>query len=610
MEARDSGARHALRVAGLAVMMAMAFLALSANLWRIQVRAVGKFDQDVVEQSTRTLRVPGVRGRLLARGGEVLADNRPAYNVALDLAVFRRAGRWARTVDVVLRELDELRHIIGRPPALTAADIDRHIQSRLPMPLLAWRDLSSEELARFMEQADGRPGVEVVVEPVRAYPQGVHAAHVLGYVGRAGSDTDGKQSCQFVLPESEGRAGIEKRWNKALAGLSGTARMDVDVVGFRRGLTVERLPEAGADLYLTLDLRIQKLAEDALGDTPGAIVMLDPTSGDVLAMASAPGFDPNAFMPVFSASLWQTLNQDPAKPMLNRAMSEIYAPGSVFKPVVAMAALSSGRLTSEMAFDCPGYAVIGGLRIRCWNSAGHGSVALRRGIEQSCNAYFAQAGVQCGWEVIYDLAYRMGFGQLTGIDGYYEVAGELPNDAWKRQHWHEGWRSGDTANGSIGQGALAVTPLQMAVATAALANGGRVFRPRFVRGVQRAGQVAPVWLAPVLVRDLQWVPELAQAVRMGMYDVIMSPTGTGRRARIEGAALAGKTGTAEFGVKGSGSKHAWMIVFGPYEAPRYAMAMVFDQGDSGGSTVAPRVRRLMQSVVDGSEELALDGSHT
>ncbi len=610
MAALDAGAHDALRVAGLAALMAAALLLLTANLWRIQVRTVGKFDQDAVEQSTRALRVPGARGRLLARGGEVLADNRPACNVALDLAVFRRAGRWARTVDEVLRELDELRHIIGRPPSLTAADIDRHIQSRLPMPLIAWRDLSPEELARFMEQADGRPGVDVVVEPVRAYPQGSRAAHVLGYVGRAGGDAEDKRTYQFVLSESEGRAGLEKRWNKELCGQPGTARLDVDVTGFRRGLTVERSPEPGADLHLTLDLRIQKLAEAALGDMPGAIVMLDPNCGDVLAMASAPGFDPNAFLPVFSASLWETLNQDPAKPMLNRAMSEVYAPGSVFKPVVASAALSSGRVTTETLFECAGYAVIGGLRIRCWNTAGHGSVALRRGIEQSCNAYFAQAGAQCGWDAIYELARRMGFGQPTGIDGYYEVAGVLPNDAWKRQHWHEGWRLGDTANCSIGQGALAVTPLQMAAATAALANGGRVFRPRFVRGVQRAGEAAPAWLAPVLVRDLQWKPELARAVRQGMYDVIMSPTGTGRRARIEGAALAGKTGTAEFGVKGSGSKHTWMIVFGPYEAPRYALAMLFEQGDSGGSTVAPRVRRLMQSVMDGAEELAPDGSHT
>jgi penicillin-binding protein 2 len=245
--------------------------------------------------------------------------------------------------------------------------------------------------------------------------------------------------------------------------------------------------------------------------------------------------------------------------------------------------------------------MIGNKAMKCWNPNGHGGVDLRRGIEQSCNTYFITIGLKCGNDAISDLAKLFGLGEKTGIELDREAAGIVPTPEWKQKYWHDDWRNGDTCNFSIGQGALAVTPLQMAVVAAALANSGDVFRPRLVLGLQDAAGLSITNYPAMLVRHLPLDPAAMRAVRSGMHDVIMAPTGTGKRAAIPGIEMAGKTGTAEYGEKEDRKKHGWMILFAPYDKPRYAVAMVVDDAVSGGFTVGPRLHDLMMGIFRVSE---------
>jgi len=285
------------------------------------------------------------------------------------------------------------------------------------------------------------------------------------------------------------------------------------------------------------------------------------------------------------------LNSSESHPMVNRAIQGTYPPGSDFKTIVALAALEGGTANANTRFHCPGYFQLGAARFHCWQKDGHGVLALRKGIEQSCNAYFCQLGMQCGVDRIAQMARAVGLGKPTGIDlgseSSVEVGGVLPDRAWKRRRLNEGWWPGDTCNLSIGQGALAVTPLQMALVTATLANGGSLYRPRMLLKTGQKGE----WVA-----KMGWSAESLRIVRGGMHDVIEAESGTGKRAKVEGVEMAGKTGTAEFGIKEERKKYTWMTVFAPFDAPRYAVAMVIEEGVSGGQTVAPRIGRLMTGI--------------
>jgi penicillin-binding protein 2 len=427
--------------------------------------------------------------------------------------------------------------------------------------------------------------VDIYIEPVRVYPQGTAAAHVLGYVGKADPRQDSEEPYHFYLPEMSGSRGMEAVMNSVLTGMPGGRLLRVDASGYKHEQIAERAPECGRDVQLALDVRLQRLAEEVLVGREGAVVVLDPSNGDVLAMASSPAFDPNAFGPGLRQGEWARLLSDRSQPLVNRAIAEVYPPGSTFKPVVALAALLSDRAAPGTAFDCPGYFQLGGTRFHCWRTSGHGSLDMRGAIEQSCNSYFCQLGLRIGYDRIQAVAAGVGFGRKTGIELAGEAPGLLGGGAWKQRAHRDAWRPGDTCNASIGQGYLAVTPLQMAVLTSAIANGGRLYRPRLLR--------TPGGAAGEQGGPLGWTASALALVRQGMYDVVNAESGTGKRARVEGVEMAGKTGTAEYGPRGNRRKHTWMLAFAPFEHPRIALAIVIEDGMSGGITVAPRVRRLV-----------------
>jgi penicillin-binding protein 2 len=590
----------------LAVAILLALGGLAARLWWMQVTNAALFQYNLSEQSIRRVYVPGARGQIYARDGALLAENRPSYNVVLYLEELRRPGRRQNTVTNVEATVQKLAELLGQPPQLKRSEILAHIQKRLPLPLVAWRNLTAIARARLAEKTMGWRGVAVEVEPARVYPEGPLAGHVLGYTRRVEPELGEDETFNYLEPEMKGAAGIEKRYDHALRGAPGEKIIAVDVSGYNYRFALPGLanklgrrdPVAGRDLMLTLDLRIQRLAEHALDGVNGSVVILDPNNGDVLALASKPGFDPNELTGVISPLTWAALNNNDERPLFNRAVSGTFAPGSIFKPVVAMAALGLGRANPNTTYNCPGHFMLGKARFNCWeNLAGHGAQDLHGALMYSCNVYFFNLGLRFGPEVIHERALEMGLGARTGLDLDGEAAGLIPDDAWKRRERRSegGWRDGDTCNLSIGQGAVLVTPLQMANVAATLANGGKVWQPRLMLGLR---DEHGIWqrTPPKLARVVPWDARHLKLVRESMRDVINAPTGTGRHAKIAGVLVAGKTGTAEVGRKGEGHKNTWMIAFAPYEAPRYAVAMLVEEGVSGGSTVAPLLQKIMNGI--------------
>ena len=566
----------------LAVML-FALVFLAGQLWRIQVIRADEFAMSLDRQSIRRVRLPGIRGRIFDRHGEMLADNQPLYCIALYTEELRQQGPWMRTIDHIDEVIDALAQVLELERQVDRSDIQRHVQRRLPLPFLAWRGLDAAAMARWAESGRVFPGVDIYVESERVYPQGEVAAHLLGYVGRADTTREDENPYHYYLPEMAGREGVERSADRRLRGRAGGRLIRVDASGFKYEEHGELEPLAGEDIRLTLDLQVQLFAENILSNQLGAVVVMNPQNGDVLALASGPAFDRSALA---SQRAWRALMEDPARPALNRAIAGQYPPGSVFKPLVGIAGLVNDRISPETVFGCPGYFEIGGTRFRCWLRRGHGALNLRGAIEQSCNPYFIETSLRTGYSRVYHMADSVGFGHPTGIDLHGEAAGLLPGDAWKRRERGDAWRPGDTANVSMGQGALLVTPLQMAVFAAALGNGGRIYRPRLFDD-----EANP----PVMVQQMAWPPEHLGALQAGMQDVIHGSRGTGRRAFIQGVHMAGKTGTAQFGTDRT---HAWMILYAPVESPRYAVAMIMEDDVSGGITVAPRLRILMQAIFE------------
>ncbi|RKX32545.1 MAG: penicillin-binding protein 2 [Verrucomicrobia bacterium] len=572
--------------------MIVAFFFLGTVLWRMQVASGEHYRQRLMRQSTRRVRLPARRGRIFDCRGAILADNRPSYCIAIHFEELRQRGPWSRTVEYVDSLLDRLADMLGLPRRISREDIRMHIRRRLPLPLIAWRDLDDVALARWAELASNIPGVELYVDSVRCYPFGPLFCHVVGYVGRAAVTPSGRDF-DYYLPEYEGRRGVEKTYDSLLRGKAGGKVVLVDASGFRYRDLVSRPAKDGADLWLTLDVRIQQAAFDALGDRAGAVVVLGPQDGRILALVSSPGFDPNMFVPAISPADWNALLEDSRRPLLNRAIAGAYVPGSTIKPLVAMAALSTGAAGRDTEFTCPGYLDLGGRRFHCWYRKGHGRLNMVAALRYSCNVYFYRLALRCGPEPIWRLAREVGLGRRTGVDLDYELSGLVPDREWHRRHFGRGWSDGDTCNLAIGQGAIVVTPLQMAVVAAAFANGGRMVRPHVADRIIRNGVSKFLGRGPETA-DLGWRPQDVEVVLEGMAEVVGARDGTGRRAALPGYRIAGKTGTAQYGPEDDRKKYCWMIAFAPLEKPRYAISVVLDEGQSGGQDAAPIVREVLK----------------
>lgn len=602
---------HVWRLLLLWLAMLGLFGALVFRLWNLQVAQGMEYQRRLAKQSLRSVRLPGIRGRILDRNGERMADNRPSYGVSLYLEELRRPGSLQRTIEGVMDMLDRIAEAMDRPRQLGPQEVRQHLRRRTPLPMAAWRDLDEVAVSRFLERSSEFPGAELTVDPVRVYPNGKSACHLLGYVGRAEVPTasEGEEALEkfhYYLPEMAGKSGVERRLDGVLrANAGGKLEIQVDVAGFKFDEVSRRAPDKGSDVVLSVDERIQRAAEAALTGERGAVVVIDPRNGDVLALASSPEYDPNDFVPSISSAIWNRLLKDEGRPLFNRATGGEYAPGSTFKPVTLLAALHSGKVKTDTRFSCPGYFTMGSTRFRCWQHWGHGSLDLQSAIRYSCNVYLYHAALACGAEGVQEMARSVGFGRKTGISLDFERQGLVPDNEWKRRERRDGWRDGDTCNLSIGQGALLVTPLQLALFASALANGGTLWQPRLIRQIVPAdGAVQEIAPAPA-PDGPKWEARHIRVVREGMRDAVNAPDGSGKRAKLPHVTVAAKTGTAEYGIKGAGRKMTWMIAFAPFEEPRYALALLVEDGVSGGTTAAPRVNQLLARVFSEVEHLQM-----
>lgn len=593
-----------LRIVGGAVVGGLLLLLLA--LFRVQVLHAEVYGTREQAQSLRRIRIPSARGDIVDRHGTLLANNRPSYDVVIYLDQLRRSKR-QDIYRVVSSNLAVLAETMRRPVTLTEHEIRTHYQKRRPLPLTVWRDLSPSLQAIFAERASHLPAVDLVATPVRQYPNGALAAHLLGFVGQAEQpDEEDAEEFYYYQADLVGKQGIEKTCDEALRGAPGGRTIRVNPSGHRVGEVGYKPAERGDCVMLTLDARIQRVVENALDHAPlpggaelrGAAVVLDPRNGEVLAMASRPTFDPNLFTPGAPAEQVAWVLQNPASPLLNRAVGARYAPGSTFKPLTLLAALDSGALRAGDTVLCHGSLQIGNRSFACWNRHGHGRVDAAAAIRWSCDVWFYQKGMATRVDAIARTAGDFGLGQRTGFDAGGETEGLVPTPGWKRIHYGERWWDADTAQMAIGQSFLLATPLQMACVAAALANGGTLWRPFVVWRITTADGTTVSETKPEVRRRISSAH--LEFVRQAMFQAVQATDGTGHRAAVQGLNVAGKTGTAEADIRVGGAvrrvKRVWFIGFAPYESPQVALALVLEQGDSGGATAAPVAGEIFSGI--------------
>ncbi len=564
------------RRAVLAALITAALVVLGLRLWQLQILQGAYYDELASKNRLRINRLIAPRGWILDRRGVPLVTNRPSFSVAiLPMALQSPASAFRA-----------LSRLLGVPED----QIRRKLQQVPPFALVrVQRDVGIGVVTAIEERRTELSGVNVVAEPLREYPYGPLAAHVLGYLGEISpEELDRLKPLGYQMGDLVGKAGVERQYDLLLRGEDGEQVVEVDAAG--RPIRVLRQQEGrpGNTLVLTLDIRLQQAAERALGRRPGAVVAMDPRTGEILAMASWPPYDPNLFARGITEEAWRQLSSDPRTPLLNRAVAAAYEPGSVFKVVTGLAALKAGHATAQSTFLCPGSLSLGGRVFR--DLRAHGRVTFLEGVAQSCNVMFWQLGLRVGPEDLRRTARLLGLGEPTGIDLPVEAEGLVPSADFKRRVFREPWYPGDTLNMAIGQGFLLVTPIQVARMMAAVANGGAVLKPLLVRAVLSPdGKVLQTFRTEV-VRRLTFSPQTWQALREGLEAVVSE--GTGRTAQVEGIAVAGKTGSAE---TPRGRPHAWFAGYAPAHDPRIVVVVLVEHGARGGLAAAPLAGEVIRT---------------
>ncbi len=602
------------RLAILAGIVGSGLLILLAALFRVQVMHGEHFGNREDVQSLRRIRIPSARGEIVDRNGVVLANNRPSFDIAISLDQLGRISKKQDPIRIAEANLFSLSRVLGLPITLADRDVRLHYQRRRPIPMPVWRDLKTEVVAAFAERASNLPGTDLIVTPVRHYPQGKLGAHVLGYCGRAEqSAEDELERFYYYEADSVGRQGVERSFDTYLRGAPGGRTIRVNPGGVKVGDVGEKEAERGNRVTLTIDARIQKIAEDALSrahlpagkQLRGAVVVLDPRNGEVLALVSWPAFDPNIFNHGTDAVLVNAVLQNPLSPMLNRALGARYPPGSTFKPVTMLAGLEAGTIHVSDTATCGGGLQIGNRYFRCHSKAGHGTMEAMAAMAQSCDVWFYQEGMQTGVDAISKVANELGLGSPTGIDFGSERQGLVPTPAWKQEHQGERWWNGDTAQMAIGQSFLLTTPLQMANLAATFANGGTRWRPFIVKRITEFHGAVVEEKQPQVAARLSAKPGNIEIVRQSMRGVVSH--GTGRLAAVSGLNAAGKTGTAEFQTKDGRINRAWFIGFAPYEQPTVALAVVIEDGEGGSHTAAPVAQQILAGIFQKKTEAMSGG---
>jgi len=581
----------------LSVAAAVIFLILLSRLWFLQFIEVDRLREMSENNRLRFIPVAASRGALLDRNGKVIVNNTPSFSLAvIPTEVKDKDG----LLDNLARVLQ-----IDRGELLTRWEKGKGRAKYFPLVLAS--GLTRDQVEFFEENGLRLPGLEIEVKPVREYPEGSLAAHILGYIAEVSEkELDSPDFAAYNPGDYIGKSGIERSFESYLHGEDGGRQIEVDARGRLLRTLSEKFPVPGQSLQLTLDLELQKTAEKALGDKAAAVVALDVNSGEILSFASTPQFDPALFTKRMPPEQWQAYLDDKRHPLENKALKGQYPPGSTFKVITALAGLSEGLIDENTAVNCSGEYKLGTGTFRCWNKKGHGRVNLRGALRESCDVYFYTLGEKLGVDRIADYAKRFGLGEPLGIGVEGEKAGFVPTAAWKEKKTGTKWYRGETLPVSIGQGYLLATPLQLAAMTAALATDGKIYRPHLVKRIlDRDGKTAKEF-APELLKQVELKPEHFRLVREGLWAVVNEPRGTGGAARLYEVKVAGKTGTSQVVKMKDGRKasahqfkdHALFVAFAPYDKPEIAVAVVVEHGEHGGGTAAPVAGQILRKYFE------------
>ena len=580
-------------------------LILTAVLFLEQVRSGERHRQQVSRQSVRQIRIPAQRGMIYTRDLKQLTENHSSFELLFYPGEMRKRKR-KDSIRYMLNKADEISDAIGVKHDLTAETINRHINMRPGLPLPVLQHLSDKTAARAMEAVRGIPGAVLDPMETRGYPEKRLACHLLGYTRPADPQkAPDRTNFFYYLPDDVGVAGVEKLCDginmennlPVLRGIPGYSLIQVDHQGYARKNIIERIePVNGNHVILTIDSIMQKTAEKLLEGKRGALVAVDASNGDILTAASAPGYDVGLFMPKISKKDYAALRDAPDRPLINRALQGVYPPGSIIKPLIMLAYLEQG-INPEKEVECNGYSQIFNVRIRCasYRRGGHGMMNMHDALKHSCNAYMIELSQSIGLAPMQKIIRESGLCRQTGI-GLPESAGFFPDNKLKRARSGTKWNMYDTALLSIGQGLIGITPLQAALYCASLANGGIVWKPNLTaRMVDASGN--DLWFrTPRVSSRLNVKQESLKRIADGMFDIVNANGGSGRSAAVEGLQIRGKTGSAEFGQKGNLKIYAWFIAHAKVKNKNIAVAVVIEEGDSGGRTCAPLAAEFFKAA--------------
>ncbi|MBU0701666.1 penicillin-binding protein 2 [bacterium] len=568
------------RLMTIAMMVLLLFGILMLRIGYLQIIKGGYFRNISENNRIRLIPITASRGMIFDRNGEILAIDEPSFDISIIQLGLHKDDieqsllNLSRLLDIDIEKArNNIKKKHNRPfePAVIVSDVDRIT------------------LAKVAERTPNLPGVIIQVTPKRNYLYGELCAHVLGYLGEI-NQKELRVRKNYKSGEWIGKSGIESVYDSYLKGTNGGKQIEVDVRGRQLQVLGMKEPMPGNNLFLSIDLKMQQIAYDALENNCGAVVVVNPQNGELLACVSKPSFDTNMFLHRMSGSQAAALFADPRHPLLNRTIQAQYSPGSVFKIVVATAALENNVICTEDTIECSGVYEIGKQKFTCFQRERHGVIGFINAITLSCNVYFYQLGYKLGVSRINEFAKKFGFGKPTGIDLLSEKTGLIPTPAWKKRIFETDWYTGDTINLSIGQGYALVTPLQMANLLAIVANGGRVYRPHLaIKMVSSSGKI--VNFNPDILDIVPISAKTKDILHASLESAVLR--GTGQKAMIWDMRVAGKTGTAQ---NPQGDDHAWFVCFAPVEDPRVAIAVIVEHGGKGGAISAPIARKILQYI--------------
>ena len=584
---------------------AVLLTALAGRLYQLQVVETDRFTSMAEENRVSMRLLPPSRGLIFDRAGVPLAVNRNNFRAMA-------ASDRGRGADVLVERLDQILGLGDTEKTRLLRELRR---SRNAQPIVVRENLGWEEVARLEFNAPDLPGVFIDLGQSRDYPEGELMSHIVGYTGRvADEDLAGRDDPVLQLATMRfGKKGVERSLEDDLRGRAGAVQVEVNAVG-RVVRELDRTEgQPGANALLTIDLDIQRFATEKMKEhKSGSVVVLDVITGDVIAMVSTPGFDPSTFARGITQTEWRDLLDNPERPLHNKAIAGVYPPGSTYKMVTALAALEARVIDPWTRLPCPGYLELGNIKFHCWLKGGHGSTNVSEAIAMSCDCFFYEAARRAGVDRVSDMAQRLGFGKVSELGLPGESAANQPTRTWKQEKIGKAWQHGDTFNLGIGQGYMTATPLQLAIMTARLANGGYEVQPNLLlaKATPREELVPPAPRAKPTAPSLRLNPQHLAVIRQGMSDVVNTGHGTANtlRSKQPEFTFAGKTGTAqvkritererEMGITQASlpwhlRHHALFVCYGPVDNPRYACALIVEHGQAGGATAGPIGRDVL-----------------